>query len=138
MAGECIAVRVRLLNRLITKLCDDGLRPFGVRVAQVNILVAVANAGPITPNELARRLVLDKSTLSRDADKLIASGWLRTADEEDGRSHTLAVTPAGLELLDRIYPAWEAAQKEIAAVLGADGVGAIAGTVDGLWAKMGE
>ena len=56
MARECVAVRVRLLNRLITKVCDEGLRPFGVRVAQVNILVAVAHDGPLTPNEVAKRL----------------------------------------------------------------------------------
>jgi DNA-binding MarR family transcriptional regulator len=137
MARECIAVRVRLLNRLITKVCDDGLRPFGVRVAQVNILVAVAHDGPITPNEVAKRLVLDKSTLSRDADKLIASGWLATDPSDDGRSHTLRITPAGLELLDRIHPVWVAGQKKLAAILGAGTVGAIGGTVNDLWAKMG-
>jgi DNA-binding MarR family transcriptional regulator len=136
MARECVAVRVRLLNRLVTKVCDAGLRPFGVRVAQVNILVAVANDGPLPPNEVARRLVLDKSTLSRDAEKLIARGWLNAEDGEDGRSHTLSVTADGLALLERIHPVWAAAQKRIGGLLGADGVAAISGTVDGVWARM--
>ena len=41
VAGECIAVRVRLINRVITALYDAALRPHGVRVSQGNILVAV-------------------------------------------------------------------------------------------------
>lgn len=137
MARECVAVRVRLLNRLVTGVCDAGLRPFGVRVAQVNILCAVAAGGPVAPTELARRLVLDKSTLSRDADKLIASGWLAATAGDDGRSHTLSVTADGLKLLERIHPAWAAAQKEIAGMIGGDGVAAVSDTVDRLWAKMG-
>jgi DNA-binding MarR family transcriptional regulator len=137
MARECIAVRVRLLNRLITGVCDTGLRPFGVRVAQVNILVVVAHDGPITPNEVARRLVMDKSTLSRDAEKLIANGWLNRTDGDDGRSHTLRITTEGLDLLDRIHPVWAAGQKKMAAILGVDTVGAVASTVNGLWAEMG-
>jgi len=76
MARECIAVRTRLLNRLVTGVCDAGLRPFGVRVAQVNILCAVANSGPITPTDLAAALVLDKSTLSRDMAKVLENGWV--------------------------------------------------------------
>ncbi len=136
MARECIAVRVRLLNRLITGVCDDGLRPFGVRVAQVNILVAVAHDGPLPPGEVAKRLVMDKSTLSRDADRLIANGWLTAEPTDDGRSHTLGITPEGLDLLERIHPVWVAGQKKLAAILGADTVGAISGTVNDLWAKM--
>ncbi len=104
MARECVAVRVRLLNRLVTGVCDDGLRPHGVRVAQVNVLCAIANAGPITPTDLAAALVMDKSTLSRDVEKLIEKGWVETATGEDARSHTLAATAVGVAFLDEIHP----------------------------------
>ena len=43
VARECIAVRVRLINRVITALYDEALRPHGLRVSQANILVAVAH-----------------------------------------------------------------------------------------------
>src|SRR3954451_12375489 len=38
IAGECIAVRVRLINRVVTAIYDEALRPFGLRVSQANIL----------------------------------------------------------------------------------------------------
>ena len=33
IARECIAVRVRMLNRIITGIYDDALRPLGLRLA---------------------------------------------------------------------------------------------------------
>ena len=42
MAKECIATRVRLLNRVVTKAYDDCLRPLGLRTAQQTILVAIS------------------------------------------------------------------------------------------------
>ena len=45
VAGECIAVRVRLINRVISALYDEAMRPHGLRVSQGNILVAVARLG---------------------------------------------------------------------------------------------
>ena len=136
MARECVAVRVRLLNRLVTGVCDDGLRPHGVRVAQVNVLCAVANAGPITPTDLAAALVMDKSTLSRDVEKLIEKGWVETATGDDARSHTLAATAVGVAFLEEIHPIWLKAQKRLAERLGPVFLASLTQTVDDIWAEM--
>ncbi len=42
IAANCLAVRVRLLSRTITGIYDEALRPLGVTVGQLNILVTVA------------------------------------------------------------------------------------------------
>ena len=135
MARECLAMRVRLLNRLITGLCDDGLRPYGVRVGQVNILVALANGGPLTPTAVGRILVMDKSTVSRDVDHLRRNGWVEPEPGADGRSHTLRVTAAGLALIESIYPAWLAGQAEMANLLGPTGTTAVVEAVERVWAS---
>jgi DNA-binding MarR family transcriptional regulator len=138
MARECIAVRTRLLNRLVTGVCDDGLRPFGVRVAQVNILCAIAHSGPITPTALAAALVLDKSTLSRDMNKLLEKGWVEARSGDDARSHQLAATHAGIAFLERIHPIWADAQRRLARRLGPVLVAAMSETVNDIWADMGS
>lgn len=137
MARECVAVRLRLLNRLVTGVCDDGLRPFGVRVAQVNVLCAVANSGPVTPTDLAAALVMDKSTLSRDVDKLIDKGWVETTAGEDARSHTLSATAAGVQFLESVHPVWAKAQKQLAERLGPVFLASLTQTVDDIWAEIG-
>src|SRR5436305_10748900 len=88
IAAECLAVRVRALNRAVTALYDDALRPHGLRVGQLNLLVAVARMGTARPGDLCRVLCMEKSTLSRDVEVMRRNGWLE-ADETGGRSRPL-------------------------------------------------
>jgi DNA-binding MarR family transcriptional regulator len=125
IASECIAVRVRLLNRVLTRLYDDALRPLGLRVSQMSVLVAVARHGEARPADVCRVLSMDKSTLSRDVEPLKARGWLDTAPGPDARSHTLRVTRAGHALLEHALPAWREAQRQATDLLGADAVAAL-------------
>src|SRR5438874_10618169 len=83
IAGECIAVRLRMLNRVITNIYDNALRPLDLKVSQMNILVAAAKMGTARPLEVCQYLHLDVSTLSRNVERMKARGWL----EEIGRAH---------------------------------------------------
>jgi DNA-binding MarR family transcriptional regulator len=122
IARDCIAVRVRLINRVVTAIYDEALRPHGFRVSQGNILVAVARGGEARPANICRLLRLEKSTLSRDVEVMKAKGWLESDPPTGGRNQVIRVTPAGLELLARSLPAWEAAQAEATLLIGEAGV----------------
>ncbi len=65
IAAECVAVRLRSLNRSLTSLYDDALHPLGLRVGQLNILVAVACMRQAKPVDLCRMLCMDKSRFFR-------------------------------------------------------------------------
>ncbi len=136
IAEGCIAVRVRLLNRLVTAVCDAGLRGHGVSVAQVNVLVAVGHSGPVAPTELAGALVMDKSTLSRDVAPLLKAGWLKKAPGTDKRSHKLELTPAGREKVAALLPAWRAAQKALRERLGDVYLAGVFAIADRVWAEL--
>lgn len=126
IARECVGVRLRVTNRLVTRIYDDALRPLGLKLTQLNVLVAVGNLGPVRPRDLCRVLELDASTLSRNVDRMVRQGWIRGAAGDDGRSHRLSLTAAGARLVDDAFPAWERAQDEARALLGARGVAALA------------
>jgi DNA-binding MarR family transcriptional regulator len=132
VGGECLAVRVRLINRVLTSLYDEALRPYGIRVSQGNILVVVARMGQARPAEVVRVLRLERSTLSRDVDVMKRAGWLESDPPEGGRSQILRVTPEGLRLLADSHPAWEKAQAEARKLLGDGGVDAIRRIAGGL------
>ncbi len=119
---ECIAVRVRLLNRVVTKIYDDALRPWGLKVSQLNILVAAGKLGLARPREVCRRLHLDASTLSRNVDRLRARGWVEAVPGGDARTRPFRLTPAGKRLLQRAAPAWTRAQAEAGALFGEGGL----------------
>jgi DNA-binding MarR family transcriptional regulator len=122
VAGECLAVRVRILNRAITNLYDEAMRPLGVKVSQMNILVVTAKLGVARPGQLCNFLHMDASTLSRNAERMVAQGWLEVvSDTDDARAQPLRVTKDGMALLRRAMPAWEQAQARARAILGESG-----------------
>jgi DNA-binding MarR family transcriptional regulator len=121
MARECIGVRVRLINRVITAVYDDALRPFALRISQANILSALAYLGATRPAMISRVLRIEKSTLSRDLELMKKKGWLESDPPVSGRSQTIRLTPLGAKLLAKIRPSWERAQAEAKALIGDDG-----------------
>ena len=125
IASDCIAVRVRLINRVVTAIYDEALRPLGIRVSQANILVAVVRRGDARPADICRLLRIEKSTLSRDVEVLKGRGWLESDPPAGGRNQVLRVTASGLDLLARSRPAWETAQAEANVLIGGPGVAAL-------------
>ncbi len=122
---ECIAKQVRLLNRVVTGAYDAALRPLGLTVGQLNVLVAVENRGPVLAAELCRALQMDASTLSRNVERMHTRGWIEEVSGEDGRSRPLRLTAKGRRIVRDALPAWETAQAEIRARLGREGTTAL-------------
>ena len=118
ISSECVAVRLRMINRVITNIYDNALRPLDLRVSQMYILVAAAKMGTVRPVEVCEHLHLDVSTLSRNVDRMKARGWLEVVPDEDGRSQPFRLTPQGSKLLDRAIPAWCQAQEHVKILLG--------------------
>lgn len=119
VTSECVAVRLRMLNRIVTNIYDEALRPLDMKVSQMNILVAAAKMGIARPTEVCDHLHLDVSTLSRNVERMKVRGWLETApDETDGRSQPFRLTSLGRKLLEKAVPAWSRAQEQVKSVLG--------------------
>ena len=125
IAAECIAVRLRMLNRVITRMYDDALRPLGLRSTQLNILVATAKLGVARPADLCSHLQLETSTLSRNVDRMKTNGWLEVVDDSDRRAQPIRLTRKGRALLERAKPKWDTAQKQVKELLGEHAFGTI-------------
>src|SRR5918992_2121300 len=105
IARTCIAVRLRLLNRVITNLYDEALRPLGLKVSQLNILIVTAKLGLARPAQVCDFLQLDSSTLSRNVEPLQAHGWLEVVPDEDARAQPFRLTAQGKRLIEKAVPA---------------------------------
>src|SRR5437763_13915408 len=101
ISRTCIAVRLRLLNRVVTNLYDDALRPLGLRVSQLNILIVTAKLGLARPAQVCDILQLDASTLSRNVKPLQAHGWLEVVPDEDARARPSRLPPQGQRLIPK-------------------------------------
>lgn len=79
----------------------------GVTVAQCHAIAEIGEAGGLTLKELAARLGLDASTLSRTVEGLVREGLAaRTPAPRDRRAVLIALTGKGRAALDRIQAAW--------------------------------
>jgi len=125
VVGACIATRLRLATRVITKLYDDALRPFGLTVAQMALLAVAAESEGLRQVGVRARLQLDDSTLSRNLERMRAKGWMVQVEEEDARVHSHELTEAGAALLEKATPAWQEAQRAAGSMLGESGVAAL-------------
>jgi DNA-binding MarR family transcriptional regulator len=122
ISRTCIAVRLRLLNRVVTNFYDDALRPLGLKVSQLNILIVTARLGLARPAQVCQILQLDTSTLSRNVERMRAHGWLEVVVEEDARTQPFQLTPQGKRLIEKAVPAWEEAQHQAKELLGDEGM----------------
>lgn len=119
LAQTCAGINLRRASRAITHSYDRQLlAACDLRATQVPLLVVLHLAGPLTINEMAERLELDRTTLSRNLKPLEERGLLSIALGEDQRTRLVAITEAGTHSLLQALPVWEAAQAKVEQALG--------------------
>ena len=110
LASECIAFAVRRASRVVTSHYDHHLSEHGLRSTQFTILNALAALEDVTVNELAEQLQSDRTTLTRNLDRLESYGWIERRAGEDRRSRRITLTLQGRRQLKAALPAWMNAQ----------------------------
>lgn len=87
---------------------------YDISVTQCYALSSIIKHGPITLNDLAGELYLDKSTASRVVGSLVRKGYVsRAVDPEDGRAVRLMATRKGLALESKILRDLRQEMKEL-------------------------
>lgn len=107
----------RMAARAITRRYDAYLRPFGITATQFSLLGGVSEMPCATVSEIAEARGFDRTTLTRNLDKLEASGLVTTRRPDHGNGRISEVTPVGKALLDEALPLWRRAQAEMKAEL---------------------
>ncbi|NYI04663.1 MarR family winged helix-turn-helix transcriptional regulator [Allostreptomyces psammosilenae] len=71
--------------------------------AAVALLRQVAASEPLRPGELASRLAVEASHVTRQVQQLQKAGYVtRVPDAEDRRAQRIRITPAGRDAMDRV------------------------------------
>lgn len=118
MSRDCVAVRMKLLNRIITNIYDSSLKPLGIKLTQLNILIVTYLYDEIGYDELAKKLIMEKSTASRNVDRMVKKGWLEVSLSNESNKKMIKATKIGEELLQKVYEFWNDGQKKATALLG--------------------
>ncbi len=123
---ECNCLAIRQAARHVTQFYDQILAPAGLRATQLSILSRLRNAGPMTINELAAMLVMDRTTLGRNILPLQRDGLIEVAaSASDRRRHELSLTKAGEERHRAGVQRWAEAQTKFNSVFGGERAAAL-------------
>lgn len=134
----CTNLKLRQLGRMVARHYDQHLAATGLKNTQYALLSHVVKLGPIRPGDLARRLQMDASTLTRNLQPMVAQGWLVVGAGEDARSRLIEVTPAGRAVRAEAQRAWKAAQTALNRTLGLERVAALHQLLDDSMAALDE
>jgi DNA-binding MarR family transcriptional regulator len=119
MKEHCVVYRWRMLNRLITSIYEEALKPLDLTPSQLNILAILAGMGEGTPRDLARSMQMDKSTVSRALVPLYRRELIESRpDPDDARGQKIHLTPQGEEVFRASFPLWQKAQEKACVTIG--------------------
>jgi DNA-binding MarR family transcriptional regulator len=97
-----LSVATNAVSRLIARAYESK---FALKIPQWRLIAVLADEGPLTQQQLCGRTLMDKVTVMRAAQGLLARRLLRRLpNAEDGRSHRLIMTAAGQRLYEQIVP----------------------------------
>lgn len=123
--------RLHRLAAHLTAELESVYRDFGLSTGEFDVLAALRRAGEPyerTPGELAERTMITSGGLTKRCDRLESAGLIeRRVAETDRRGRVVALTPDGLDLIDRAYEAHMRNEHRLIAALDPDERGAIEG-----------
>jgi DNA-binding MarR family transcriptional regulator len=108
-----ILPRLLSITKATRTLMGYKLAEIGIHAGQDELLLALDPEAPRNVTLLADTLNIRIPTVSRMLDRLAASGLVeRVKDSGDNRSTVVRVTPAGIEMQDRIREVWLGVEEE--------------------------
>src|SRR6516165_12255166 len=116
---DCMCLAVRQAARHVTASYDQFLAPAGLRTTQFSILAKLKRQGPMTINELAADMVMDRTTLGRNILPLERDGLIRIETaRSDRRTKALHLTRRGERRLNAALKGWAEAQARFETTFG--------------------
>jgi DNA-binding MarR family transcriptional regulator len=134
----CTNLKLRQLTRRVSQHYDRIVGVAGLKTTQYSLLSHVVQLGPIRPGELAARMEMDASTLTRNLQPMVAQGWVEVGAGDDGRSRFVVATEAGRAKRVEAQREWKRAQLALNERLGTAKVAELHRLLDECLALMAE
>lgn len=129
---DCVCFNLRKTARAVTQAYDELLRPTGLRTTQFSLLAVLATDGPLTIAALADRMIVDRTTLTRNLKLVEGLGLVSVAPgRSDRRTRIVELSVPGRAALAGALPFWQKAQRKMVTRLGTTGWGKLRGALAG-------
>jgi DNA-binding MarR family transcriptional regulator len=107
----CYCATLRQAARAVTVLYESVLADSGLHATQYTVLQVLSRVSDLTTTELADAIGIDQTTASRTLALVKKIGLIKASAGRDRRERRWSLTPAGVGTVEKLNPAWEAAQQ---------------------------
>jgi DNA-binding MarR family transcriptional regulator len=107
--------------RAVTRRYDRYLRGHGITSTQLSLMAAIRDAPGSTVSQLAEQRGFERTTLTRNLDRLEGSALVESQPAKKGNGRICTITPRGRALMTELLPIWRMAQAEMRLQLGDEG-----------------
>jgi DNA-binding MarR family transcriptional regulator len=118
ITSNCLSYKTRKLSRTLTRLYDTELASIELKSTQFTMLCHLLKYAPIKSGDLAQRMGLDSSTLTRNLQTMIAAKWATQKLGSDARSRIISITQKGRDKHQEASIHWQVAQRRAVDLLG--------------------
>ncbi|MCE6997948.1 MarR family transcriptional regulator [Saccharothrix sp. S26] len=134
--------RLSRLARLVDAELGKTFASHGLDRASFDVLATLRRSAPphrLTPTELMRASMVTSGAVTQRLDRLEARGFVvRSPNEHDGRGVVVALTDAGLDLIDRVLPDHLATENRLLGALSPGDRTALADTLKQVLESLGD
>jgi len=116
----CMVFNTRMAARAVTRRYDAYLRDHGITATQLSLLGGLRMMPGATVSEIAEARGFERTTLTRNLDRLEAMGLVASTHASRGNGRIVHITPRGKDLIEKLLPLWRQAQAELSAEISRD------------------
>lgn len=116
----CSCFYLRRAARLVTRQYAETMKAAGLKSSQFSILSMLSFHGELTITELADKMGLERTSMSRNLHPMEKDGLISVSDERDNRRRYISLTRQGQVTYKKALPLWNQAQQQFREQLGAD------------------
>ena len=114
----CTCGELRKAARAITILYDDAIKSSGLLSTQFGLLQVIYNIDSMRISDLADRLRMDRTTLTRNLSVLEREGLIKISQGKDLRTRIVAATQKGRSSVAKATPLWNEVQRKVRQKMG--------------------
>jgi DNA-binding MarR family transcriptional regulator len=116
----CFASKFRKLDKVVQTIYRQHISQFNLTTSQLSVLFVLSKKPKATQTELCKILLLDKSSLNRNLNRLFEKELISKQSKFE-----IIISNNGLHLLEKVIPHWDIAQKKINSLLKEEGTTAL-------------
>jgi DNA-binding MarR family transcriptional regulator len=114
----CTCGEIRRAARAVTLLYDKAFESSGLLSTQLGVLYNISNSATITISQLAGKLDMDRTTLTRNLSVLERQELINISSGKDHRTRIITITSKGTNCISDAIPLWNEIQRKVKQEMG--------------------